>query len=236
MSTNEQTPHRSTSCSAGPRRPASHSAASHSAEYLSEVIQIASLLNSDLLEEAVVLFEQVRAHEGRVFFLGVGGSAANCSHAVNDFRKLGGFEAYTPCDNVPELTARTNDDGWDSTYEEWIRGSRLRRHDLVVVLSVGGGDELKNISPNLVRALRHAQTAGAPILGIVSGNGGFTAEVATLSIAVPVVNPLRRTPHAEAFQSVLLHLLISHPKLALRQAKWESVQETASPRPSRVPR
>lgn len=198
---------------------------SHSAEYLQEVVEIVSLLSPEKIEEAADLFLRVRRAGGRLFFLGVGGSAANCSHAVNDFRKLGGFESYAPSDNVSELTARTNDEGWASTYAEWLKGSRLRKEDLLVILSVGGGDEERNISPNLVSAARYATSVGASIFGIVSGDGGYTAKVADVTLLIPVINPARRTPHAEAFQGILLHLLISHPKICLKQMKWESAQE-----------
>lgn len=204
----------------------------HSAEYLQEVVRIASLLDPSQLEDAAALLCKVREERGRLFLLGVGGSAANCSHAVCDFRKLGGFEAYSPCDNVSELTARTNDEGWATIYEEWLKGSRLRPADLVIVLSVGGGDETRNVSPNLVRAVRYAEQVGCRILGIVSGDGGYTAKAADLSLIIPIVNPLRRTPHAEAFQSILLHLLISHPRVCLGRMTWESVQESASPQPA----
>jgi D-sedoheptulose 7-phosphate isomerase len=194
----------------------------HSERYLQEAAEIVRRLDRDAIERAAVLLAEVRAGGGRLFFLGVGGSAANCSHAVNDFRKIAGFEAYAPTDNVAELTARTNDDGWDSVFVEWLKGSRLTESDAVFVFSVGGGDRERNISPNLVKALEYTRQVGAPIVGILGRDGGFTATVATVAIIVPPVSPERVTPHSEAFQAVVWHLLVSHPLLQQASTTWES--------------
>ncbi len=188
--------------------------------YLVEAKQVLDQLNGEQIEKMVDLVHETRASGGRLFILGVGGSAANASHAVNDFRKLAGMEAYAPTDNVSELTARTNDEGWASVFEGWLRGSRLRREDVVLVLSVGGGNLEKNVSPNLVLALQYAQQVGACILGIVGRDGGFTARVANACVVVPTVNPENVTPHTESFQNVILHLLVSHPKLKVAPTKW----------------
>lgn len=166
----------------------------------------------------------LRARDGRLFLLGVGGSAANASHAVNDFRQLAGIEAYTPVDNVSELTARTNDEGWDTVFVRWLEGSRLRRNDMVFVLSVGGGSAEKNVSANLVAALAYARDIGAQIIGIVGRDGGFTAQVANECVIIPTVNPERVTPHTEAFQAVVWHLLVSHPLVKTAPTKWESTR------------
>jgi D-sedoheptulose 7-phosphate isomerase len=171
-----------------------------------------------------VLLVGLRERGGRLFFLGVGGSAANCSHAVNDFRKIAGIEAYTPTDNVSELTARTNDEGWASVFVEWLKGSRLKAKDMLFVLSVGGGNLEKNVSPNLVTALQYAKEVGAQIVGVVGRDGGYTAQVADVCIIVPTVNPENVTPHTEALQSVIGHLLVSHPSVKVAQTKWESVR------------
>jgi D-sedoheptulose 7-phosphate isomerase len=191
-------------------------------QHLNETAQIVAMLDHATIERVATLLAEVRGNGGRLFFLGVGGSAANCSHAVNDFRKLAGFEAYAPTDNVSELTARTNDEGWDTVFVEWLKSSRLRREDGVFVLSVGGGSLDQNISPNLVKALQHAQAAGATIVGIVGRDGGFTASVASACVIVPTVNVEAITPHAEAFQAVIWHLLVSHPALKQGRTKWES--------------
>lgn len=191
-------------------------------EYLSEVSRILQQLDTGTIDNAVELLAEVRDRGGRLFVLGVGGSAANASHAVNDFRKLAGLEAYCPTDNVPELTARANDDGWASVFEGWLRVSRLRSADLVLVLSVGGGDLERNISANLVHALTYAKQQGARIVGIVGRPEGFTARVADVCILVPSVNADRVTPHAEAFQSIIWHLMVSHPRLKSAPTKWES--------------
>jgi D-sedoheptulose 7-phosphate isomerase len=195
---------------------------SYSEQHLREAAQILSQLNPALCEKAVELLVAVRERGGRLFILGVGGSAANASHAVNDFRKIAGLECYAPTDNVSELTARINDDGWSSTFVEWLKGSRLSNRDALFVLSVGGGNLEKNISPNVVAALQLAKERGAAILGIVGRDGGYTAKVADVTICIPTVNPASVTPHSEAFQAVVWHLLVSHPSLKVAQMKWES--------------
>jgi D-sedoheptulose 7-phosphate isomerase len=197
---------------------------SYSEQHLRETGQIVSQLNPALCEKAVELLANVRARCGRLFILGVGGSAANASHAVNDFRKLAGIEAYTPSDNVSELTARTNDDGWTSVYAEWLKGSRLNDKDAILVLSVGGGSLEKNVSPNLVTALQLAKERGSAILGIVGRDGGYTAQVADVAIVIPTVNPTNITPHSEAFQAVVWHLWISHPAIKIGETRWESMK------------
>lgn len=191
-----------------------------SERFLGEAAEVLRQTRPEALECAVDLLAAVRDRGGRLFVLGVGGSAANASHAVNDFRKLCGFEAYAPTDNVSELTARTNDDGWDSVFSQWLKGSRLRGEDGVLVLSVGGGDRERNISPNLVRALEFARERRASILGIVGRDGGFTAGVADVCVLVPTANPEHVTPLSEAFQAVFWHLLVSHPKLKRGATKW----------------
>ena len=191
-------------------------------QHLQEASQIITKIDVDAVEAMAALLAKVRDQGGRLFFLGVGGSAANCSHAVNDFRKIVGIESYTPTDNVSELTARTNDEGWDTVFVEWLKTSQLEGKDAVFVLSVGGGDLEKNISPNLVRALQHARDVGARITGIVGRDGGFTATVADACLIIPTVNPETVTPHSEAFQAVIWHLLVSHPALKACQTKWES--------------
>ena len=180
----------------------------YSEKHLNEVRQIIESIDLEAIESMVKLLSQVRTDGGRLFFLGVGGSAGNCSHAVNDFRKIAGFESYAPTDNVSELTARTNDEGWDTVFVEWLKTSRLSERDAVFVFSVGGGDLEKNVSPNLVRALQYAKTVGAGITGVVGRDGGFTATVADVCVIVPTVNPETITPHAEAFQAVVWHLLV----------------------------
>lgn len=195
----------------------------HAERYLSEAKQVIDGLDVEKIELMATILEQTRARAGRLFILGVGGSAANASHAVNDFRKIVGIEAYAPTDNVSELTARTNDEGWPTIFVEWLRVSRLKPEDLILVLSVGGGSLEKNVSPNLVMALKYAQEIGTPVIGIVGRDGGYTARVAAACAVVPVVNPEHITPHSEAFQAVVWHLLVSHPRLKLRPTKWESV-------------
>jgi D-sedoheptulose 7-phosphate isomerase len=195
---------------------------SYSVQHLAEAGEIVTRLDPVMLESMVEQLVQIRDRGGRLFFLGVGGSAANASHAVNDFRKIAGFEAYAPTDNVSELTARTNDEGWSSVFIEWLRGSRLKREDGLMVLSVGGGNLEKNVSPNLVSALEFAKEVGATVLGIVGRDGGYTGKVADVCCIVPTVNPQTITPHAEAFQAVIWHLLVSHPRLKVQQTKWES--------------
>jgi D-sedoheptulose 7-phosphate isomerase len=195
-----------------------------SAQFLDEVRQIVGLLDQSAIERMVMLLADLRRGGGRLFLLGVGGSAANCSHAVNDFRKITGIEAYAPTDNVSELTARTNDDGWSSVFVNWLRVSQLRAADMIFVLSVGGGNLAKQVSPNLVSALEYAKQVGARIIGIVGRDGGFTATVADACVIIPIVNPETITPHTEAFQAVVWHLLVSHPSLKAAQTKWESVR------------
>jgi D-sedoheptulose 7-phosphate isomerase len=193
----------------------------HSERYLQEAADIIGRLDREAIERAAQLLAATRARGGRLFFLGVGGSAANCSHAVNDFRKIAGFEAYTPTDNVAELTARTNDDGWDSVFVNWLKGSRLSEKDAIVVFSVGGGDRERNISANLVNALEYGRACGATIVGVVGRDGGFTARAADAAVIAPTVAPERVTPHAEAFQAVIWHLLVSHPALQQTPTTWE---------------
>jgi D-sedoheptulose 7-phosphate isomerase len=188
--------------------------------HLQETAEILQRLDADAIETIAAMLAETKASSGRVFFLGVGGSAANCSHAVNDFRKLAGIECYTPTDNVSELTARINDDGWEGTFVEWLKVSRLNNQDTVFILSVGGGDVDRNVSPNLVAAARHAKLVGARVLGILGRDGGYTAQIADAAVIVPTVNPLTVTPHSEAFQAVIWHLLISHPLLKLNDTKW----------------
>ena len=200
--------------------------ATYSAQHLSETRQIVDQIEPETLEKMAELLWRVRERGGRLFFLGVGGSAANASHAVNDFRKIAGFESYAATDNVSELTARTNDEGWSSVFVEWLRGSRLRKEDAVMVFSVGGGNLERNVSPNLVTALQYAKQVGAAIIGIVGRDGGYTALVADVCCVVPTVNPANVTPHSEAFQGVIWHLLVSHPKLKIQQTKWESTVQT----------
>ncbi len=193
-------------------------------QYLAEAGQIIQQLDMNAIDRLVTLLAETRARRGRLFILGVGGSAANASHAVNDFRKIVGLEAYTPTDNVSELTARTNDEGWASVFAEWLRVSHLRADDLVLVFSVGGGNVEKNVSPNLVAALQYAQQVGARVIGVVGRDGGYTAQVADACVIIPTVNPAHVTPHTEAFQAVMWHLLVSHPALKAAETKWESVR------------
>jgi D-sedoheptulose 7-phosphate isomerase len=193
-------------------------------KYLNESIKIIQDLDVLAINNIIDLIIRVRNEEGRIFFLGVGGSAGNCSHAVNDFRKIAGIECYAPTDNISELTARANDDGWSSIFIEWLKVSKLKSKDLIFILSVGGGSVDKNISPNLVRALEYAKQTGTKIVGIVGRNGGYTAEVADACIIIPTVNHDNITPHSEAFQSVIWHLLVSHPRLKNNQTKWESTK------------
>jgi D-sedoheptulose 7-phosphate isomerase len=197
---------------------------SHTLEYLADAKQIIDTLDTQAIDQVVHHLVALREREGRLFLLGVGGSAANASHAVNDFRKIAGLEAYAPTDNVSELTARTNDEGWEGVFATWLQGSRLRSNDMVFVFSVGGGNLEKNVSPNLVRALEYAREVGATICGIVGRDGGYTAQVADACVIVPTVNPRTVTPHAEAFQAVIWHLFVSHPALQIVETKWESVR------------
>jgi D-sedoheptulose 7-phosphate isomerase len=192
--------------------------------YLAEVTAITEQINRTEIEKMIQIILDIRRNNGRVFFLGVGGSAGNASHAVNDFRKIAGIESYSPCDNVSELTARTNDDGWESVFAEWLKGSHLNNRDAVFVLSVGGGNSEKNVSVNLVRALEYAKKTGAKIVGIVGRDGGFTGKVADACAIVPTVNAATVTPHAEAFQGVIWHLIVSDPRMRVAEMKWESVK------------
>lgn len=198
--------------------------ATFSRVFLDEVKAVVDELDVERIEHMATTLAAVRERGGRLFFLGVGGSAGNASHAVNDFRKIVGIEAYAATDNVSELTARTNDEGWASVFVEWLKGSRLKAADAVFVLSVGGGNAEKNVSPNLVGALDYAKSVGASILGIVGRDGGYTARVADAWVIVPTVNSVHVTPHSEAFQAVIWHLLVSHPELKQSQTKWESVK------------
>jgi D-sedoheptulose 7-phosphate isomerase len=195
-----------------------------SRQFLTEAREIIAQLDDSAIERVVQLLASTRDAGGRVFILGVGGSAANASHAVNDFRKIAGMEAYAPTDNVAELTARTNDEGWAGVFEGWLRVSRLNAKDAVLVFSVGGGSAEKNVSTNLVAALQFARAAGAKIAGIVGRDGGYTAQVADACVIVPTVNPMHVTPHAEAFQAIVWHLIVSHPAIKRAETKWESVR------------
>jgi D-sedoheptulose 7-phosphate isomerase len=197
---------------------------SYTASYIQEAIAILNDLDQNAIEQTADLLHQVRKQNGRVFFVGVGGGAGHASHAVCDFRKIAQIEAYSPSDNVSELTARTNDEGWDSVYSNWLRGSHLRETDLIFVFSVGGGDAERNISANLVRALQYAKEVGAKVCGVVGRDGGYTKKVADVCVLVSVPNPSTVTPHTESFQALVWHLLASHPKLKLTEMKWESVK------------
>ena len=196
---------------------------SYAIQHLKETAEIVAKLNPEDCEKCVRELVALRLRGGRLFILGVGGSAANASHAVNDFRKIAGLECYAPTDNVSELTARTNDEGWASVFVEWLRGSRLTMKDTLLVLSVGGGNLEKNVSPNLVTALQLAKQVGARVIGIVGKDGGYTAKVADACVIVPTVNANNITTHSEAFQAVVWHLWVSHPDLKINQTKWESV-------------
>ena len=194
----------------------------YATQHLDEAARVLAGIDAAVIESMATLLAQLRSRGGRLFFLGVGGSAANCSHAVNDFRKIAGIEAYTPVDNVAELTARVNDEGWESVFVNWLKGSRLDAKDMIFVFSVGGGSLEHNVSPNLVRALEYARGIGAQILGVVGRDGGYTAQVADACVIIPTINPETITPHAEAFQAVVWHLLVSHPAVKVAQTKWES--------------
>ena len=193
-------------------------------QYLAEAAEVVRRLDRTAIDAVAGLLADTRERGGRLFILGVGGSAANASHAVNDFRKIAGLEAYAPTDNVSELTARTNDDGWASVFEGWLRVSRLNASDLVLVFSVGGGNAEKNVSPNLVAALQYAKEVGARVAGVVGRDGGYTARVADACVIIPTINPDHVTPHTEAFQAVVWHLLVTDPRLKARATKWESVR------------
>jgi D-sedoheptulose 7-phosphate isomerase len=193
-------------------------------QYLAESRQIIEQLDAAAIGAVARMLVETRAAQRRLFILGVGGSAANASHAVNDFRKIAGIEAYAPTDNVSELTARTNDEGWATVFEAWLRVSCLRAGDMILVFSVGGGNLEKQVSPNLVAALQYARSVGAKIAGIVGRDGGYTGQVADACVRIPVVNPVHTTPHSEAFQAVVWHLLVSHPDVKQSQTKWESLR------------
>lgn len=195
---------------------------SYALQHLKEASEIIQKIDVAAIEKMADLLATVKAEGGRIFFLGVGGSAGNCSHAVNDFRKIVGIECYAPTDNVSELTARTNDDGWASVFVEWLKVSKLIAKDALFIFSVGGGNLEKNISPNLVEAIKLAKTVGAKVTGVVGRDGGYTAQAADACVIIPTVNPDTITPHSEAFQVVVWHLLVSHPKLKVNQTKWES--------------
>ena len=195
---------------------------SYAQQHVLEAIDILHKMDVGAIEKMADLIAGIKENGGRIFFLGVGGSAGNCSHAVNDFRKIVGIESYAPTDNVSELTARTNDEGWATIFVEWLKTSKLSARDALFIFSVGGGNLEKNISPNLVMALQHAKAVGAKVTGVVGRDGGYTARVADACVIVPTVNPETITPHSEAFQAVIWHLLVSHPKLKANQTKWES--------------
>lgn len=197
---------------------------SYTAEYIAEAARILERLDTSSIDRMIELLVDLRKRGGRLFFLGVGGSAANASHAVNDFRKIAGIESYAPTDNVSELTARVNDESWESVFVNWLRGSRLTGNDMLFILSVGGGNLERNISPNLVRALEYGKQVGAAICGIVGRDGGYTARVADACVIVPTVNTATITPHAESFQAVIWHLLVSHPLVRAAEMKWESTR------------
>ena len=195
---------------------------SYALQHLKEATEILEKIDVATIEKIADLLATVKADGGRIFFLGVGGSAGNCSHAVNDFRKIVGIECYAPTDNVSELTARTNDDGWASVFVEWLKVSKLVAKDALFIFSVGGGNLEKNISPNLVEAIKLARAVGSKVTGVVGRDGGYTAQEADACVIIPTVNPDTITPHSEAFQAVVWHLLVSHPKLKVNQTKWES--------------
>jgi D-sedoheptulose 7-phosphate isomerase len=196
----------------------------YSEQYVTEAIGILQQLDTASIEHTVDLLIRVRERNGRLFLLGVGGGAGHASHAVCDFRKICGMEAYTPTDNVSELTARINDDGWETAYANWLRGSRLGPADAVLVFSVGGGDAQRNVSANLVRAVQYSKEVGASICGVVGRDGGFTAQVADACVLIRVSNPETVTPHTESFQALVWHLLASHPRLKTSEMKWESMR------------
>jgi D-sedoheptulose 7-phosphate isomerase len=199
-------------------------ASAYITQYLEEVQKIAAMLDPARIDRMIQLLRGVREGGGRLFILGVGGSAGNAGHAVNDFRKICGMEAYAPTDNVSELTARVNDDGWESCFVNWLKGSRLRAGDAVLVFSVGGGNLEKNISGNIVYAVRHAKETGAAVLGIVGRDGGYTAQQADACLVIPTMSPETVTPHAESWQAVVWHLIVSHPDMKACEMKWESTK------------
>jgi D-sedoheptulose 7-phosphate isomerase len=200
---------------------------SYAKQHLTEAVEIINKLDVNAVETMADLLAEVKETGGRIFFLGVGGSAGNCGHAVNDFRKIVGIESYAPTDNVSELTARTNDEGWATIFAEWLKISKLTAKDMLFIFSVGGGNLEKNISPNLVEALKYGKQIGSKIVGVVGRDGGYTAQVADACVIIPTVNPDNVTPHSEAFQGVVWHLLVSHPKLKAKQTKWESATGVA---------
>jgi D-sedoheptulose 7-phosphate isomerase len=208
------------------------SGVSYAQQYLAETRAIVDALDPQALERMAQALAAVRDAHGRLFILGVGGGAGHASHAVNDFRKIAGMECYAPTDNVSELTARINDDGWESSFVEYLRGSRLGAQDAVLVFSVGGGSLERNVSGNIVRAVAHAREVGAQVFGVVGRDGGYTAQVAQHCIVVPVVNPDNITPHTESFQAVVWHLLVTHPLVRSRAMKWESMQAGDVARPA----
>jgi D-sedoheptulose 7-phosphate isomerase len=193
-------------------------------DYFEEMNSITGLIDRSAIEKMIGILETIRENKGRLFFLGVGGGAGNATHAVNDFRKIAGIESYSPTDNVSELTARINDDGWESAFAAWLKGSKLSLNDGVFVFSVGGGNQEKKVSVNLVRALEYAKATGAKILGVVGRDGGYTAKVADACVIIPVVNTNTVTPHTEAFQGVIWHLIVSHPRICNAEMKWESIK------------
>ena len=198
---------------------------SYSKKHLTEAISIINRIDSEKIENIVKIIKKVKNKKGRIFFLGVGGSAGNCSHAVNDFRKIVGIESYAPTDNVSELTARTNDEGWNSVFVEWLKVSKLNKNDLIFVFSVGGGNVKKKISVNLVEALKYGKTKKCNIVGVVGKDGGYTASVSSSCLIIPIVNNKTITPHTEAFQAVVWHLIVSHPELKSKETKWESISK-----------
>jgi D-sedoheptulose 7-phosphate isomerase len=210
------------------RQATAEPALGHTVRYFAEVCRIADQIDHDAIDRIAEGLSELRERAGRLFLLGVGGSAANCSHAVNDFRKLCGIEAYTPVDNVSELTARINDDGWETVFAAWLAGSHACERDAVFVFSVGGGDVERNISVNLVHALDEAKKRGLKIYGVVGRQGGYTKRVGDAVVVVPTVNDAHVTPHTEAFQAVVWHCLVSHPRLQLVGAKWESATQSST--------
>ena len=197
---------------------------SYTEQYLAEAKQILSQLNIDAIDRMVSELVKLRKRGGRLFILGSGGGAGHASHAVNDFRKIAGIEAYSPTDNVSELTARVNDDGWETSYVNWLKVSRLTNNDMIMIFSVGGGNKEHQVSMNLVRCLEYAQEVGAAIIGVVGRDGGYTAQAATTCVVIPTVNSNTVTPHVESFQAVVWHLLVSHPDLQAAEMKWESLK------------
>jgi D-sedoheptulose 7-phosphate isomerase len=200
---------------------------SYAKQHLDEAVEIIHQIDTNAIEKMADILAGVKQSGGRIFFLGVGGSAGNCGHAVNDFRKIVGIESYAPTDNVSELTARTNDEGWHTIFSEWLKISKLNTKDALFIFSVGGGNLEKNISPNLVEALKYGKEVGCKVMGVVGRDGGYTAKVADACVIIPTVNPENVTPHSEAFQAVVWHLLVSHPKLKANQTKWESASNVA---------